>query len=91
ETPNLHQHTLKVAVVDASDYASREGGDFTFELFRRTLWRRLNLLEPLRKNASHSSASWGSRSKSVRSPPKSSISTLQISATGPRIRTGDSC
>jgi diacylglycerol O-acyltransferase len=48
ETPNLHQHTLKVAVVDASDYASREGGDFTFELFRRTLWRRLHLLEPLR-------------------------------------------
>jgi hypothetical protein len=30
------------------------------------------------KNASHSSASWGSRSKSVRSPPKSSISTLQF-------------
>jgi diacylglycerol O-acyltransferase len=44
ETPTMHQHTLKVAVVDASDYE----GDFTFELFRRTLWRRLYLLDPLR-------------------------------------------
>ncbi len=39
ETPNLHQHTIKVAVIDASQYADRHGGDFTFELFRSTLRR----------------------------------------------------
>jgi diacylglycerol O-acyltransferase / wax synthase len=42
ETPNLHQHTLKVAVVDASGIDG-----FSFELFRQTLRRRLHLLEPL--------------------------------------------
>ncbi|MBV8965257.1 MAG: wax ester/triacylglycerol synthase family O-acyltransferase [Mycobacteriaceae bacterium] len=44
ETPNIHTHTLKVAVIDAADFE----GEFTFELFRRTLRRRLHLLEPLR-------------------------------------------
>jgi diacylglycerol O-acyltransferase / wax synthase len=44
ETPNLHTHTLKVAVIDASEY----DGDFTFEVFRRTVARRLHLLDPLR-------------------------------------------
>lgn len=44
EAPNVHTHTLKVAVVDTSDSAC----DFTFELFRRTLQRRLHVLEPLR-------------------------------------------
>lgn len=44
ETPNIHMHTLKVAVIDASAFQ----GDYTFELFRRTLGRRLHLLEPLR-------------------------------------------
>jgi diacylglycerol O-acyltransferase len=44
EAPNLHTHTLKVAVVDTKQY----DGDFTFELFRQTLQRRLHLLEPLR-------------------------------------------
>jgi diacylglycerol O-acyltransferase len=43
ETPNLHQHTLKVAVVDASDR-----DEFGFDRFRQTLARRLHLLEPLR-------------------------------------------
>ena len=43
ETPNLHQHTLKIAVIDASDHP-----DFGFERFRQTLARRLHLLEPLR-------------------------------------------
>ena len=43
ETPNLHQHTLKIAVVDATGC---EG--FGFERFRQTLARRLHLLEPLR-------------------------------------------
>jgi diacylglycerol O-acyltransferase len=43
ETPNLHQHTMKVAVVDASDC-----DDFGFDRFRQTLARRLHLLEPLR-------------------------------------------
>jgi diacylglycerol O-acyltransferase len=43
ETPNLHQHTLKIAVVEAS------GCDgFGFDRFRETLARRLHLLEPLR-------------------------------------------
>jgi diacylglycerol O-acyltransferase / wax synthase len=44
ETPNLHTHTLKVAVVNGAGY----GGDFTFEVFRRTLLGRLHLLDPLR-------------------------------------------
>jgi diacylglycerol O-acyltransferase / wax synthase len=44
ETPNLHTHTLKVAVVDAAQYP----GEFSFELFRRTLEERLHLLDPLR-------------------------------------------
>jgi diacylglycerol O-acyltransferase / wax synthase len=44
ETPNLHTHTLKIAVIDAADY----DGEFTFELFRQTLRRRLHRLDPLR-------------------------------------------
>jgi WS/DGAT/MGAT family acyltransferase len=44
ETANVHTHTLKVAVFDTSDFT----GDFTFELFRRILHRRLHVLEPLR-------------------------------------------
>lgn len=44
ETPNLHTHTLKVAVVATADY-DRE---FSFELFKQTLHRRLHRLEPLR-------------------------------------------
>jgi diacylglycerol O-acyltransferase len=43
ETPNLHQHTLKIAVIDASDCDG-----FGFDRFRQTLARRLHLLEPLR-------------------------------------------
>jgi diacylglycerol O-acyltransferase len=43
ETPNLHQHTLKIAVVDAAGCE-----DFGFDRFRQTLARRLHLLEPLR-------------------------------------------
>jgi diacylglycerol O-acyltransferase len=43
ETPNLHQHTLKIAVVDATNC---EG--FGLDRFRQTLARRLHLLEPLR-------------------------------------------
>ena len=44
ETPNLHTHTLKVAIINAADF----DGEFTFELFRRTIARRLHLLDPLR-------------------------------------------
>jgi diacylglycerol O-acyltransferase / wax synthase len=44
ETPNLHTHTLKVAVLDTA----RNRGEFSFELFRRTLGDRLHLLDPLR-------------------------------------------
>jgi diacylglycerol O-acyltransferase / wax synthase len=44
ETSNVHTHTLKIGVIDATDF----DGDFTFELFRRTVRRRLHLLEPLR-------------------------------------------
>ncbi len=40
ETPNLHTHTLKIAIVDDAD--------FCFDVFRRTLLRRLHLLDPLR-------------------------------------------
>jgi diacylglycerol O-acyltransferase len=42
ETPNLHTHTLKVAIVGPSDV------EFSFEAFRHHLQRRLHLLEPLR-------------------------------------------
>ncbi|HET6734102.1 WS/DGAT/MGAT family O-acyltransferase [Mycobacterium sp.] len=44
ETPNLHTHTLKVAIVNAAEF----DGEFTFDLFRRTIQRRLHLLDPLR-------------------------------------------
>ena len=44
ETPNVHNHTLKVAVVNTADVV----GEYTFEMFRRTLAGRLHLLEPLR-------------------------------------------
>jgi diacylglycerol O-acyltransferase / wax synthase len=44
ETPNLHTHTLKVAIVHTADFA----GEFTFDVFRRTIARRLHLLDPLR-------------------------------------------
>jgi WS/DGAT/MGAT family acyltransferase len=40
ETPNLHTHTLKVAIIHASG--------FTFDAFRHTVARRLHLLDPLR-------------------------------------------
>ncbi len=44
ETPNVHTHTLKIGVIDGTDFA----GEFTFEVFGRILRRRLHLLEPLR-------------------------------------------
>jgi diacylglycerol O-acyltransferase / wax synthase len=44
ETPNLHTHTLKVAIVDGADY----DGEFTFDVLRHTLLRRLHRLDPLR-------------------------------------------
>ncbi|MDG4668552.1 wax ester/triacylglycerol synthase family O-acyltransferase [Mycobacterium sp. 236(2023)] len=44
ETPNLHTHTLKVAVIDAAHY----DGEYGFDAFRQTIARRLHLLEPLR-------------------------------------------
>ena len=43
EAPNLHTHTLKVAVIDASDVP-----EFGFEVFRDHVRRRLHVLEPLR-------------------------------------------
>jgi diacylglycerol O-acyltransferase / wax synthase len=43
ETPNLHTHTLKVAVIDAAEFP-----DFGFEAFREHVLSRLHLLEPLR-------------------------------------------
>jgi hypothetical protein len=39
ETPNLHTHTLKVAIVHATDF----DGEFNFEVFRQTIARRLHL------------------------------------------------
>ncbi len=44
ETPNLHTHTLKVAVIDTAHYE----GEFSFELVRRTFRERLPLLDPFR-------------------------------------------
>ena len=45
ETPILHMHTLKIAVVDASDVP----GGYTFERFRDVLAERLHLLPPFRR------------------------------------------
>jgi diacylglycerol O-acyltransferase len=44
ETPNVHQHTVKVAVVDTSEFA----GEPTFDAFRKIFRTRLSALEPLR-------------------------------------------
>ncbi len=44
ETPNLHTHTLKVAIISAGHY----DGAFDFDVFRQTVARRLHLLDPLR-------------------------------------------
>src|SRR6516162_9763579 len=44
ETPNLHTHTLKIAVIYTADCDV----EFTFELLRHTLSRRLHRLDPLR-------------------------------------------
>jgi WS/DGAT/MGAT family acyltransferase len=44
ETPNLHTHTLKVAVIDPTDF----DGEFGFDAFRHHVRHRLHLLEPLR-------------------------------------------
>ena len=44
ETPNVHQHTLKVAVVDTTGFE----GTPTFEAFREVFRSRLPVLEPLR-------------------------------------------
>lgn len=44
ETPNLHTHTLKVAIIHAADYP----GGFAFDVFTKTVAHRLHLLEPLR-------------------------------------------
>ncbi len=53
ETPNLHTHTLKVAIIHAPRTRGGEEpldyeGEFTFDVFRRTVARRLHLLDPLR-------------------------------------------
>lgn len=44
ESPALPVHTLKIAIVDTTDV----DGEFTFDLFRRMVERRLPVLEPLR-------------------------------------------
>ena len=44
ETPNVHKHTLKIGIIDATNF----DGDFTFEFFRKDFSQRLPLLEPLR-------------------------------------------
>ncbi|MDY6998587.1 MAG: wax ester/triacylglycerol synthase family O-acyltransferase [Actinomycetota bacterium] len=48
ETPNLHTHTLKVAVIDAAGYTADHDAEYGFDAFRRTVARRLHLLDPLR-------------------------------------------
>ncbi|MDT7765681.1 MAG: diacylglycerol O-acyltransferase / wax synthase, partial [Mycobacterium sp.] len=48
ETPNLHTHTLKVAIIHAADYRAAHDREFTFDVFRRTVATRLHLLDPLR-------------------------------------------
>ncbi|MEO3758260.1 wax ester/triacylglycerol synthase family O-acyltransferase [Mycobacterium sp. B14F4] len=44
ETPNVHQHTLKIAVVDTAQFE----GPPTFDAFRETFRSRLWILDPLR-------------------------------------------
>jgi diacylglycerol O-acyltransferase / wax synthase len=44
ETPNVHAHTLKIGVINCGDFE----GEFTFDTFRRTIRRRLHLMDPLR-------------------------------------------
>jgi diacylglycerol O-acyltransferase / wax synthase len=44
ETPNVHQHTLKVAVVDTAEFE----GEPTFDAFKETFRSRLSALDPLR-------------------------------------------
>ncbi|MDT7768887.1 MAG: diacylglycerol O-acyltransferase / wax synthase, partial [Mycobacterium sp.] len=44
ETSNLHTHTLKVVIVNTADF----DGEFTYDLFRQTVQRRMHLLDPLR-------------------------------------------
>jgi diacylglycerol O-acyltransferase len=44
ETTNILTHTLKILVIDTTDFV----GDFTFDVFRSWLRRRLPLLDPLR-------------------------------------------
>ena len=44
ETPNVHQHTLKIAVIDTSLFEGKP----TFDAFRETLRLRLSALDPLR-------------------------------------------
>lgn len=44
ETPNVHTHTLKIGVIDPTQF----DGHLDFELFRRMLWQRLHSLDPLR-------------------------------------------
>jgi len=43
ETPNVPTHTLKIAVLDPTDF----GSGFTFEVFKRAVQRYLHLFEPL--------------------------------------------
>ena len=40
ETSNVHQHTLKIAIIDVSQFE----GEPTLEVFRETLRERLHLL-----------------------------------------------
>jgi diacylglycerol O-acyltransferase len=44
ETPNVHQHTLKVAIVDTAEFE----GEPTFDAFREIFRSRLAVLDPLR-------------------------------------------
>ncbi|MDT5168898.1 MAG: diacylglycerol O-acyltransferase / wax synthase [Mycobacterium sp.] len=44
ETPNVHTHTLKIAILDTGD----RDVEFGFDEFRQALAQRLHLLEPLR-------------------------------------------
>jgi diacylglycerol O-acyltransferase len=49
ETPNVHQHTLKVAIVDTAEFE----GEPTFDAFREVFRSRLPALDPLRFQLVH--------------------------------------
>ena len=54
ETPSLHMHTLKIAVLDVSEFA----GVYSFDVLKEELGRRLSLLPPFRRRVVSVPLAW---------------------------------